>query len=137
MFRTPNAMALLRVSGPDWDAESLLRHHHETRAVWWRAGDPVGDRLRTESGFNLIIGDTATSAELSDAVGRWLREHHAMLQDIGFAGVKGVLNIWLAVEQQTDLKPGMILSTSELATLARSGIELSFSAHVGAASHQN
>jgi hypothetical protein len=63
-------LAVLRASGPNWDAKAFLQQHHLYTDAVWLAGDRYAGRLRAESGFNLTIADAASCSELVEQIGR-------------------------------------------------------------------
>jgi hypothetical protein len=122
-------LAVLRASGPDWDAQAFLRQHHVHTDAVWCAGDRFAGRIRTESGFNLTIADAASGSELAGQIAAWLRQNAAILQALVSAGVQSEIDVGLGPEGRDEFDVSVRLGPSDLAILARSGTTLVFSAY--------
>jgi len=127
MHHLQNAVALLRVSGPEWDVEATLTHHGLS-AVWWRAG--AGERPTNEAGFNLVIADADSGPELAHKAAAWLRHNQRVLPQLVPAGGEARLHVILAIDEAQQAGPGLVFEPTTLAVLAGAGIELAVTAYV-------
>ena len=122
-------LAVLRASGPNWDAKAFLQQHHLHTDAVWLAGDRYAGRLRAESGFNLTIADAASCSELVEQIGAWLRQNDAILQALARAGVPGELDVGLGAEGPDEFDVGVRFGPGDLSILAESGTALVFTAY--------
>jgi hypothetical protein len=130
--------ALLRVSKADWDAESFVREHGLTTAVFWRSDGSARGSGQRESGFNLPLADPiGTSRSVAEAqirpplvvpIGEWVRRSKKMLEAIGELRANAELHIGLSADQR-ESSTQATLAPVELALLARCGIRLQLWAH--------
>jgi hypothetical protein len=127
MHRLRNAVALLRVSGPEWDVETTLTRHGLS-AVWWRAG--AGERPTNEAGLNLVIADADSGPELAHTAAAWLRHNQRVLPQLVPAGGEGRRHVILAIDETQQAGPGLVFEPTTLAILASAGIELAMTAYV-------
>ena len=123
-------VAVLRVSGADFDPDPYVKRHGFTPDIIWRAGEP--DRLgraRSESGFNLSIGDAVSAAALVKQVRGWVEDNMSALLALGGLGGVAVIDVGLTVGTSDQFTASVTLTPADLALLAKAGVELSVSAY--------
>jgi hypothetical protein len=121
--------AVLRVSGPDWDAEAFVREHGLTTAPFWRAAGLAADRTSSKSGFNLVITDPDSRSHATPSIGEWIRHKQSVLAAIRDVGAHAELHIGFGVEDGDPLLQ-TTFATTELALLAEYGVQLQLTAFV-------
>ncbi len=123
-------LAVIRVSGVEFDPDGFADKHGFAPDVSWRAGqpDPVG-RVHPHSGFNLTIADEASLAQSVAKVRKWVVQHKLALQTLETWGGTAVLDLALIVDGSDQSTSSVAFSESDLALFVESNLALCVSAY--------
>ena len=115
-------VAVLRVSGADFDPDAYVKRHGFTPDIIWRAGEPdrLG-RVRSKSGFNLSIGDAVSAAALVKQVRGWVEDNMSALLALGGLGGVAVIDVGLTVGTSDPFTARVTLTPADLASPSGKG----------------
>jgi hypothetical protein len=116
-------MALLRVSGADWNVEAVLTRH-QLRAAWWRkrAAQPPTDL----AGFNLVIAQAHAAPDLGVAVAQWFQNNVVAVSQLVPASGLGTLILLMPDEESPEPRSRCALDAATLGVLAAARVGLEF-----------
>jgi hypothetical protein len=123
-------LAVLRVSGTEFDPEGFAKRFGLSPDIVWRAGVPdrVG-RVRAKSGFNLTIADEDSGAALVRRVCEWIETNKMAVRAVEGSGGAAVIDAGLSVGASGQFTASVTWARSELALLAECGVALCVSAY--------
>jgi hypothetical protein len=123
-------LAVLRVSGAEFDPNDFAKRFGLSPDIVWRAGVPdrVG-RVREKSGFNLTIADEASGAALVRRVCDWIETNKTAVRAVEGSGAAAVIDAGLSVGGSSQFTASVTWARSELALLAECGVDLCISAY--------
>ena len=123
-------LAVLRVSGTEFDPDGFVKRFGFSPDIVWRAGVPdrVG-RVRAESGFNLTIADEPSGAALVRHVCEWVETNKMALRSLEESGAAAEIDVGLSVGASGRFTASVRFRRSDLALLAECGLNLCFSAY--------
>lgn len=118
-------LAVIRVSGVEFDPDGFAQEHGLAPDISWRAGqpDPVG-RMHPHSGFNLTIADEPSLAQSVAKVRQWVHENKLALRTLETWGGTAVLDVALIVGGSDQLTSSVAFAESDLALFVESNLAL-------------
>jgi hypothetical protein len=123
-------LAILRVSGTEFDPDIFAARFRFSPDIVWRAGVPdrVG-RVRAKPGFNLTIADDHSAAALVRRVCEWVETNKMALRALDESGGTAEIDVGLSVGAAGQFTASVTWAPSELALLAGCGVNLCVSAY--------
>ena len=123
-------LAVIRVSGVEFDPDGFAREHGLAPELSWRAGqpDPVG-QVHAHSGFNLTVADEPSVTQSVAKVRQWVHQHRLALQTLETWGGTAVLDVALTVGASDQFTSSVAFSESDLALFVESNLALCVSAY--------
>jgi len=125
-------LAVVRVSGAEFDSQGFATRFGFRPDLVWRAGEPDGvGRVRQTSGFKLTIADEASSTALVRRVCEWVNANRAAFRAVESAGATAEIDVGLSVGASSQFFAAVTWAPSELRLPAECGVGLCFSAYPG------
>jgi hypothetical protein len=122
-------VAVLRASGQNWNPADFLDEHSLSAQAVWQAGDRIGDRIRSNAGFNFTIAEAQSGRDLVGMVIEWLDQHRPAVQALVQIGVGVQVDMGLTVGTSEQFTGSVVVTPQELRLFVDLGIELSISAY--------
>ena len=118
-------LAMIRVSGIDFDPDGFAKEHRLVPDISWRSGQPdlVG-LLHPHSGFNLTVADEPTLDQSLAKLRQWIQHNKIALQTLESWGGTAVLDVALNVNPSDTTSPSVAFSESDLALFVESNLAL-------------
>jgi hypothetical protein len=118
-------LAVIRVSGVDFDPDGFAKQHGLAPDISWRAGQPDLVGLRhPHSGFNLTVADEPTVNQSLAKLRQWIQHNKLALQTLESWGGTAVLDVALSVSASDQNPSSVAFSESDLALFVESNLTL-------------
>ena len=119
-------LAVIRVSGAEFDPDGFAKQYGLAPDISWRAGQPdlVG-LLHPHSGFNLTVADEPTVDQSLAKLRQWIQHNKLALQTLESWGGTAVLDVALNVSPSDQIPASVAFSESDLALFVESNLALS------------
>ena len=127
--RSATVIAVWRTSSPDLDVDALVREFALEPDALWHKGDPSRRKPESESGLNLDVARSRSTADAVQESLRFVEQNRELLSRVHALGASSVLDLGVMVGSETSFAPSVRLSRELLLACLEQHVELHISCY--------